>query len=381
VGEGGGEGAAVDAELVGGLPQPDLIGELVGGLSQLPALPVHARRGEGVAPKPAALGRQGAAEHAVILVEPVGRLDREVQAVVADLAAGADGLGLGRLGLLTGLGEEPLRVQVAASGPVQPYLPAVVLDHQRPLRPVDGGVAVGGAQGAEHLPDSALADPDQAGHIGEREPLAALGLPQPPELLDAGGVGQRTAPERAEGAANIVLAHADLLGDLDRVELLTVGDLMGLVELLYALQRPPRRRRLLELGSAAIGVGGLQHLELLGGWAAVAGRLGPQTRQPPVSLLAGAEGVQPLAGDRRGGADLAGQLRGIYRSIASKLAGQVRVGDPVADQPAPQLGELRVAVSVGAQYLHQVMGEPGSHVHLAGEGDRVDRLAGVDLTG
>jgi hypothetical protein len=50
----------------------------------------------------------------MILIEPAGRLDREIEAVVADLAAGADGLGLGRLGLLAGLGEEPLRVLVAA---------------------------------------------------------------------------------------------------------------------------------------------------------------------------------------------------------------------------------------------------------------------------
>jgi hypothetical protein len=40
-----------------------------------------------------ALGRQGAAEHPVVLVEPAGGLDREVQTVVADLAGPADGLG------------------------------------------------------------------------------------------------------------------------------------------------------------------------------------------------------------------------------------------------------------------------------------------------
>jgi hypothetical protein len=56
---------------------------------------------------------------------------REVEAAVADLAAGADGLGLGRLELLAGLGEEPLGVLVAAGGPVQPPLQPVVLDHQQ----------------------------------------------------------------------------------------------------------------------------------------------------------------------------------------------------------------------------------------------------------
>jgi hypothetical protein len=44
-GEGGGEGVAVDAELAGGLPQPDLVGELVGGLGQLALLPVGAGSG------------------------------------------------------------------------------------------------------------------------------------------------------------------------------------------------------------------------------------------------------------------------------------------------------------------------------------------------
>jgi hypothetical protein len=35
---------------------------------------------------------------------------------------------------------------------------------------------------------------------------------------------------------------------------------------------------------------------------------------------------------------------------------------------------------VGAQHPHQVTGEPWGHADLAGEGGRVDRLAGVDLT-
>jgi hypothetical protein len=42
----------------------------------------------------------------------------------------ADGLGLGRLGLLAGFGEEPLGVVTAAGGLVQPGLPAVVLDYR-----------------------------------------------------------------------------------------------------------------------------------------------------------------------------------------------------------------------------------------------------------
>jgi hypothetical protein len=90
--------------------------------------------------------------------------------------------------------------------------------------------------------------------------------------------------------------------------------------------------------------------------------------------------VEPLAGDHRAGADLGGQLGRIQWLIAGKLAGQVGVGDPVADQAAAQLGQLRVAVAVGAQDPHQVTGEPGGHADLAGEGGRVERLASVDLT-
>jgi hypothetical protein len=103
--------------------------------------------------------------------------------------------------------------------------------------------------------------------------LAALGLPQPPQLLDALSAGKRTASQRGQGAAHIVLAHPDLPGHGGRVERRTAGDLTLLVALLDLLQRPPRRPAVLELGSAAAGVGGLQGGELLGGRSAVAGRL------------------------------------------------------------------------------------------------------------
>ena len=43
----------MDAELTGGLPQPDLVGLL----GQFPLLPVGAGLGEGGAAQPAALGR------------------------------------------------------------------------------------------------------------------------------------------------------------------------------------------------------------------------------------------------------------------------------------------------------------------------------------
>ena len=90
LGPGGLEDVAVDAELAGGLPQPDLVGEGVGGLGQVAALPVGAGLGEGVAAQPASLGRQGAAEDAVIGVDPAGGVHGQVAALVADLAGATD---------------------------------------------------------------------------------------------------------------------------------------------------------------------------------------------------------------------------------------------------------------------------------------------------
>jgi hypothetical protein len=123
------------------------------------------------------------------------------------------------------------------------------------------------------LPDPALPDSQQAGHLGEGEPLAGLGLPQPPQLGDPLGAGEGTAAERGQGAADIVLAHPDLSGHGGRVQRLTAGDLTLLVALLHTLQRPPCRVAVLKGGAAAAGVGGLQGGELVGGRSAVAGRL------------------------------------------------------------------------------------------------------------
>ena len=66
---------------------------------------------------------------------------------------------------------------------------------------------------AQDLPDPALADPDQPGDVGDGEPLAAFGLPQPPQLLDPLGAGQGAAAQRDQGAAHIVLAHPNLPRD------------------------------------------------------------------------------------------------------------------------------------------------------------------------
>jgi hypothetical protein len=100
-------------------------------LGQLAVFAQHAGGGELVGPQAAALAGQGAAEDAVVAVQPWRGGDRQLQAAVADLAAGADGFGLGGFGVLAGVGEEPLGVVVAAGGLVQPALPPTVVDHQR----------------------------------------------------------------------------------------------------------------------------------------------------------------------------------------------------------------------------------------------------------
>jgi hypothetical protein len=91
-------------------------------------------------------------------------------------------------------------------------------------------------------------------------------------------------------------------------------------------------------------------VELLGSGAAVADWFGPQARQPWVALLAGAKGVQPLAANRGGGGgvDLLGKLGRVEPLAARQFPGQVGRGDPVADQPGPQLREVGVASAVGA---------------------------------
>jgi hypothetical protein len=101
-------------------------------------------------------------------------------------------------------------------------------------------VAVGGPQRPQHLADPALAHADQAGDVGERKPLSALDLPQPPELLNPLGIGQFPAAQRAKGVTDVVLADADLAGDVGRVERPATGDLSVAVELLDLLQRLAR---------------------------------------------------------------------------------------------------------------------------------------------
>jgi hypothetical protein len=66
--------------------------------------------------------------------------------------------------------------------------------------------------------------------------------------------------------------------------------------------------------------------------------------------MLGAQPGQPLAGHHRRGADLGRQLGRVEPPASSKLPPQVGVDDSVPHQPAPQLGQARVAVSVAAQH-------------------------------
>jgi hypothetical protein len=64
----------VDAELAGGLPQPDLASRAGGPVRPARGAPAERSAQEGVATKVAALGRQGALEDPVILVDPLAAL-------------------------------------------------------------------------------------------------------------------------------------------------------------------------------------------------------------------------------------------------------------------------------------------------------------------
>jgi len=69
---------------------------------------------------------------------------------------------------------------------------------------------------------------------------------------------------------------------------------------------------------------------------AVADRLA-QALEPLAAEVLGAQAGQPLAGHRRRGADLNGQLGGVKAATPLELPAQVGVGDPVPHQPASEL--------------------------------------------
>src|SRR6266540_3671941 len=235
------EGVAADTQLLGSLPQPDPAGELARLLGHRPVLPVGAGLGEPVGPQMATLGRNGAAEDAVVAVQGVGTTHRQVPARLLDLAARADLLGLAGLTTLPGLGEEPLGRHALAGGLVHPAQPALARNQRQPLLLV-GGVALLGPQWPQHLPDAALTDAEHSGDRRGVQALAAVALGHLPELGDALGVGQLPAPQRRQGLRGVGAAHADLAGNRCRVEVVAVADFAGPPCLLDPLQRTASRR-------------------------------------------------------------------------------------------------------------------------------------------
>lgn len=73
------------------------------------------------------------------------------------------------------------------------------------------------------------------------------------------------------------------------------------------------------------------------------------------------------------------KLGRIQRHAAAQLAREVGVGDPVADQPAAQLGKVGVALALGAQHADQIRGQPWGDADLGGQRGGVDLVAAVDL--
>jgi hypothetical protein len=178
------------------------------------------------------------------------------------------------------------------------------------------------------------------------------------------------------------LIAAQLSGELAGRQPLAAADLAGPVVAFHFGGQPLRIGGVAGDGGllvAASGKVGLQPGELPGGGAAVADRLAQDLQTLAAGVL-GAQPGQPLARHRRRGADLSGQLGRVKAPATAKLPAQVGVGDPVAHQPRPQLGQGGVAVALGPQHPQQVTCQTRGHADLPGQGGRVDGLAGVDLT-
>jgi hypothetical protein len=276
-----------------------------------------------------------------------------------------------------------LRVGVAAGGQVQPRPPR----QPRPLRCCSGRggallVAAGGAQGADDPLHVRLARTEFGGQVGQVDPPAALDLPLLVSVLDA--LAHRRLPglQRDQGAGDVVAAGAKLAGECGGVEWLPGGLLapVGQLDAVGERIRAHRPGRLLlgegAAGAEPLGEGG----ELIGVDLAVVLGAGAQAGQPRVLLVDAAEGVQPLAGHRGRGAQLAGDRGGVQPLAAAQLAGDVQLGELVTHQPGPQLDQVGVALLLGAKHLQQVAGEGGGDAGLGGQLGGGNRPATVDLT-
>ncbi len=380
-------GRPVDADLVG---QPQrLLGR--GPVLQEPR-PLGHRRAS-VQLHPLLGGRAG--EDAVPVVVGLRAAQRGLQAGLADLTGGADLLGARDLVAVAAvfLGEEQLRVRLAA-GRVLPPPPVPRIRRwgggrfgELGLRGggalVKGNDALLGAERAGHVPDVVGGHAQPVGQpAGARRRLVRVAELLGPQLRQPRASGRRPGPQAGKPLGNLPARHAELAGQASVVHRLVGANLPRPVAPLDLHRDPLGVERSAGDGSLLVAARGevrLQPGHLLGGGLAVADGLGQQPGKAALAALLGAQRVQPLPGDLRGGPHLVGDLGRVQRHTAAQLAGKVGSGDPVADHPPAQLGKAGVALAMGAQHADQVAGQPRGDADLGRQRGGVDLVAAVDL--
>jgi hypothetical protein len=196
----------------------------------------------------------------------------------------------------------------------------------------------------------AVGDTQALGELaGAQRPTALVLLIGLPELGDPLGGGRRAGAQLGELLADLPLVAAELPGELPGLQPVMAANLAGPVVAFHLGRQPLRIGRVAGDAGLLMAAGGemrLQPGQLPRGRPAVADRPGEHLQTVAAGVL-GAQPGQPLAGHRRCGADLDGQLVGVKASVTGQLPAQVGVGDPVPHQPPPQLPQGGVAVALG----------------------------------
>ena len=159
-----------------------------------------------------------------MVVAGLGAVHCRLQARSSDHTAGADLFGRRGLGDLAGVGEEQLRVDLAAGG-IQPPVPLPIARSGRwwagqllvgGRKPVpEGRLPVAGAELPGDMPHVAVGDAQAPGELaGAQRPGAEVLLLGVPELGDALGGGRRPGAESGELLADLALVAAELSGEL-----------------------------------------------------------------------------------------------------------------------------------------------------------------------
>jgi hypothetical protein len=268
-------------------------------------------------------------------------------------------------------GEEQLRIGLAARRPLPP-VPA--------LRTRCGGgrrwLGEPGPRGGGALVkrDDALAGPQRGSHVadvvgghaqpvgelaGARRPVGIMGL-FGPQLLQPAARAGRSGSQAGQLLGDLPARHAELAGQARLIDAFAAADFAGPVAPLHLRRGPLGVGRSARDGGLLVVTGGEVRLELghlLRAGLAVTDLLAQHPGQAVLAGLLGAKRVEPLAGDLRGGPHLLGNLGRLQRLTPTHLAGEVGVGDLVADQPPPQLRKAGVALALGTQRLEQIRGE------------------------